>query len=100
MSFKVPGGSTVAFVGATGSGKSTLTRLLFRFFDVSAGSILVDGQDLRAINQSSLRKVIGMVPQVCWLQTKQKRPESDSLGVARPHLQHAVATVMEVLHYD
>lgn len=64
VSFKVPGGSTVAFVGATGSGKSTLTRLLFRFFDVSAGSIMVDGQDLRAITQSSLRRVIGMVPQV------------------------------------
>eukprot|EP00878_Enallax_costatus_P013753 GHUV01014384.1.p1 GENE.GHUV01014384.1~~GHUV01014384.1.p1 ORF type:complete len:619 (+),score=130.70 GHUV01014384.1:1438-3294(+) len=67
VSFKVPGGSTVAFVGATGSGKSTLTRLLFRFFDVSAGNILVDGQDLRAINQSSLRRVIGMVPQDCVL---------------------------------
>lgn len=64
VSFSVPGGSTVAFVGATGSGKSTLTRLLFRFFDVTAGSILIDGQDLRNITQSSLRRIIGMVPQV------------------------------------
>ncbi|WIA21925.1 hypothetical protein OEZ85_004292 [Tetradesmus obliquus] len=67
VSFNVPGGSTVAFVGATGSGKSTLTRLLFRFFDVSGGAILVDGQDLRSITQASLRAVIGMVPQDCVL---------------------------------
>ncbi|WIA42366.1 hypothetical protein OEZ86_008373 [Tetradesmus obliquus] len=67
VSFSVPGGSTVAFVGATGSGKSTLTRLLFRFFDVSGGAILVDGQDLRSITQASLRAVIGMVPQDCVL---------------------------------
>eukprot|EP00879_Flechtneria_rotunda_P029818 GHRR01032270.1.p1 GENE.GHRR01032270.1~~GHRR01032270.1.p1 ORF type:complete len:268 (+),score=80.58 GHRR01032270.1:461-1264(+) len=54
VSFSAPGGSTVAFVGATGSGKSTLTRLLFRFFDVTSGSITLDGQDIRAINQASL----------------------------------------------
>jgi ABC-type transport system involved in Fe-S cluster assembly fused permease/ATPase subunit len=67
VSFQVPGGSTVAFVGATGSGKSTLTRLLFRFFDVTGGGITIDGQDVRAVTQSSLRAAIGMVPQDCVL---------------------------------
>jgi ABC-type oligopeptide transport system ATPase subunit len=50
-------------VGATGSGKSTLTRLLFRFFDVTGGAIRVDGQDIRGVTQASLRGAIGMVPQ-------------------------------------
>ena len=67
VSFKVPGGSTVAFVGATGSGKSTLTRLLFRFFDVTGGAIVIDGQDIRSVSQASLRRAIGMVPQDCVL---------------------------------
>jgi ABC-type multidrug transport system fused ATPase/permease subunit len=52
VSFDVPGGSTIAFVGATGSGKSTLTRLLFRFFDVAGGAITIDGQDIRAVTQA------------------------------------------------
>lgn len=63
VSFKVPGGKTIAFVGATGSGKSTLTRLLFRFYDVSGGAVRVDGQDVRNVTQASLRQFIGMVPQ-------------------------------------
>jgi len=63
VSFEVPAGSTVAVVGATGSGKSTLARLLFRFFDVDAGSISINGQDLRAVAQESLRRAIGIVPQ-------------------------------------
>ncbi|GBF99523.1 hypothetical protein Rsub_11957 [Raphidocelis subcapitata] len=67
VSFRAPPSSTVAFVGATGSGKSTLTRLLFRFFDVTGGSIRVDGQDIRSVTQASLRAAIGMVPQDCVL---------------------------------
>jgi len=63
VSFTIPPGQTVAVVGPSGSGKSTLSRLLFRFYDVSAGSITIDGQDLRAVTQSSLRGVIGIVPQ-------------------------------------
>jgi len=63
VSFSVPAGKTVAVVGASGAGKSTLARLLFRFYDVEAGQVSVDGQDVRTVTQSSLRKAIGIVPQ-------------------------------------
>ncbi|MEO8686031.1 MAG: ABC transporter ATP-binding protein/permease [Devosia sp.] len=63
VSFEVPAGKTVAIVGPTGAGKSTISRLLYRFYDVTGGSITVDGQDLRDITQESLRAAIGMVPQ-------------------------------------
>ncbi|MDP3583935.1 MAG: ABC transporter ATP-binding protein/permease [Thiobacillus sp.] len=63
VSFSVPAGKTVAAVGASGAGKSTLARLLFRFYDVGAGSITIDGQDIRHVTQDSLRAAIGVVPQ-------------------------------------
>ncbi|MFN3750818.1 MAG: ABCB family ABC transporter ATP-binding protein/permease [Thiobacillus sp.] len=63
VSFVIPPGKTVAVVGASGAGKSTLARLLFRFYDVSAGSITIDGQDIRHVTQDSLRAAIGVVPQ-------------------------------------
>jgi ATP-binding cassette subfamily B protein len=63
VSFEVPAGRKVAVVGTSGSGKSTLARLLFRFYDVGAGRITIDGQDIRDVNQSSLRAAIGVVPQ-------------------------------------
>jgi ATP-binding cassette subfamily B protein len=63
VSFEVPCGKTVAVVGPSGAGKSTLSRLLFRFYDVTGGRILIDGQDLRAVAQKSLRAAIGIVPQ-------------------------------------
>ena len=63
VSFEVPAGKTVAIVGPSGAGKSTISRLLFRFYDVTAGRILIDGQDIRDVRQTSLRAVIGMVPQ-------------------------------------
>ncbi|MDR0481398.1 MAG: ABC transporter ATP-binding protein/permease [Gallionellaceae bacterium] len=63
VSFDVPAGHTVAVVGTTGAGKSTLSRLLFRFYDVNAGRILIDGQDIRSVTQTSLRAAIGIVPQ-------------------------------------
>jgi ATP-binding cassette, subfamily B, heavy metal transporter len=63
VSFEVPAGHTVAVVGASGSGKSTLARLLFRFYDVGRGRILIDGQDIRAVTQASVRAAIGIVPQ-------------------------------------
>ncbi len=63
VDFSIPSGKTVAVVGTTGAGKSTLARLLYRFYDVSAGRILIDGQDIRAVTQDSLRAAIGIVPQ-------------------------------------
>ncbi|KAG0323218.1 Homocysteine S-methyltransferase 1 [Dissophora globulifera] len=63
VSFTVPKGKTVALVGPTGSGKSTILRLLFRFYDVSSGRILIDGQDITQKTQLSLREQIGVVPQ-------------------------------------
>jgi ATP-binding cassette subfamily B protein len=63
LSFEVPAGKTVAIVGPSGAGKSTISRLLFRLYDVSSGSITIDGQDIRNVAQASLRAAIGMVPQ-------------------------------------
>jgi ABC-type transport system involved in Fe-S cluster assembly fused permease/ATPase subunit len=63
VSFRVPPGGTVAIVGPSGAGKSTIARLLFRFYDVDQGAIRIDGQDLRAVTQESLRRSIGVVPQ-------------------------------------
>lgn len=63
VSFEVPAGKTVAIVGPTGAGKSTISRLLYRFYDVTGGAITIDGQDLRDVTQESLRASIGMVPQ-------------------------------------
>ncbi|MET0968322.1 MAG: ABC transporter ATP-binding protein/permease [Tardiphaga sp.] len=63
LSFEVPAGKTVAVVGPSGAGKSTISRLLFRLYDVSGGRITIDGQDIRGVTQSSLRASIGMVPQ-------------------------------------
>ena len=63
ISFEIPAGKTVAVVGPSGSGKSTLARLLFRFYDVQQGRILIGGQDIRSVTQTSLRQAIGIVPQ-------------------------------------
>lgn len=63
VSFTIEPGTTTAVVGASGAGKSTLGRLLFRFYDVSAGRILIDGQDIRSVTQASLRAAVGIVPQ-------------------------------------
>lgn len=63
VTFTLPAGKTVAIVGSSGAGKSTISRLLFRFYDVSQGAILIDGQDIRDVTQESVRKLIGIVPQ-------------------------------------
>ncbi len=63
VSFTVPAGGKLAIVGATGAGKSTIARLIFRFYDVTGGRIVVDGQDVRDVQQDSLRAAIGVVPQ-------------------------------------
>jgi ATP-binding cassette, subfamily B, heavy metal transporter len=63
VSFEAPAGHTIAIVGPSGAGKSTISRLLFRFYEPNAGRILIDGQNIAAVTQSSLRAAIGMVPQ-------------------------------------
>jgi ATP-binding cassette subfamily B protein len=63
LSLKVPPGQTVALVGTTGAGKSTIAKLVARFYDPTEGAVLVDGHDLRAVTQDSLRGQLGIVPQ-------------------------------------
>ncbi len=63
VSFEIPARKTIAIVGATGAGKSTIAKLLFRYYDVLGGNILIDGQDIRDVTQASLQSAIGVVPQ-------------------------------------
>ncbi|KAL5012194.1 hypothetical protein ScPMuIL_010745 [Solemya velum] len=63
ISFKVHAGQTFALVGHSGAGKSTIIRLLFRFYDIHGGNIKIDGQDISLVKQESLRHFIGVVPQ-------------------------------------
>jgi ATP-binding cassette subfamily B protein len=63
VSFEVPAGKMVAIVGPSGAGKSTISRILFRFYEVSGGRVLIDGQNISDVTQTSLRAAIGMVPQ-------------------------------------
>jgi ATP-binding cassette subfamily B protein len=63
VDLRLPAGQITAVVGSSGAGKSTLSRLLYRFYDLEQGAIRIDGQEIRSITQSSLRAVIGIVPQ-------------------------------------
>ena len=63
VSLVVPAGKTVAIVGASGAGKSTIARLMFRFYDVTGGAIRIDGHDIRSVTQASVRAAVGIVPQ-------------------------------------
>jgi ABC-type transport system involved in Fe-S cluster assembly fused permease/ATPase subunit len=63
VTFEVPAGHTVAIVGPSGAGKSTVSRILYRFYDIAGGRVTIDGQDIRDVQQESLRAAIGMVPQ-------------------------------------
>jgi ABC-type multidrug transport system fused ATPase/permease subunit len=67
LSFTVPAGKTVALVGSTGSGKSTIMRLLYRFYEISEGQILIDGEDITKMHINDLRQNIAIVPQDCVL---------------------------------
>lgn len=69
----IPERSTVALVGSSGSGKSTISRLLFRFYDIDDGSIIIDGQDIKSVKKESLRKSIAFVPQDIVLLNKSLR---------------------------
>lgn len=64
LSFIIPAGKNIAFVGGSGSGKSSMVRLLFRFFEPNAGTVLIGGQDISEVDIDSLRKAIAVVPQV------------------------------------
>lgn len=63
VSFTVPAGKTIAIVGSSGAGKSTISRLLFRFYDPTSGAIKIDDQDIKLVKQDSVRQLIGIVPQ-------------------------------------
>ena len=63
VSFDIAPGRTLAVVGASGAGKSTMSRILYRFYDIMGGRVTIDGQDIRAVTQESLRRSIGIVPQ-------------------------------------
>ena len=63
ISFEVPAGKTVAIVGPSGAGESTISRLLYRFYDLKKGTITIDGQDISMVQQDGYRAAIGMVPQ-------------------------------------
>lgn len=63
LSFEVPAGKKIAIVGGSGSGKSTIVRLLYRFYDPQEGRILINNQDIKHVDLDSLQRVIGIVPQ-------------------------------------
>jgi ATP-binding cassette subfamily B protein len=63
VDFSIESGQKVAIVGQSGSGKSTLAKLLFRFYDVDSGAIVIDGQDIKTLDQHSVQSAIGVVPQ-------------------------------------
>ncbi len=100
VDFTVAAGTKTAIVGASGSGKSTVARLLLRFYDASAGAIEIDGHDLRAITQASLRRAVGLVPQDAAL-------FNDSIGAniaygradATPEEIDAAAKVARIRHF-
>jgi ATP-binding cassette, subfamily B, bacterial len=88
ISLHVPPGQTVALVGTTGAGKSTLAKLVARFYDPVSGRVLVDGQDLRSVTAQSLRSQMGIVPQEAFLFSGTIR---DNIAFGRPE-----ATLAEV----
>lgn len=106
VSFTVSPGQKVAVVGASGAGKSTLARLLFRFYDVTEGRIVLNGQDIRDVTQSSLRAAIGIVPQdtvlfnaSIYYNIAYAHPEAgleEVIGAARlAHVHHFIETLPE-----
>jgi ABC-type multidrug transport system fused ATPase/permease subunit len=81
VSLDVPPGQTLALVGATGAGKSTLAKLVARFYDPDEGRVLIDGHDLRDVTERSLRSQLGIVPQESFLFSGTIR---DNIGFGRP----------------
>ncbi|CAI2732208.1 unnamed protein product [Schistosoma spindalis] len=95
LSFKVEPGQRVAIVGESGTGKSTIVRLVYRFFDVYSGSVLVGGQDVRSVNLESLRHAIAVIPQVGERGLKLSGGEKQRIAIARALLKKA-----PILIYD
>ena len=91
VDFTVPAGRKLAIVGPTGAGKSTVGRLLFRFYDVAEGCIRIDGQDIRDITQSSLHAAIGVVPQdtVLFNDTIRYNIAYGRIGATQVEIEHA-----------
>ncbi|MFJ5263709.1 ABC transporter ATP-binding protein [Streptomyces sp. NPDC088387] len=81
IDLRIPAGQTVAFVGETGAGKSTLVKLVARFYDPTAGSVTVDGTDLRSLDLTSYRHRLGVVPQEAYLFQGTVR---DAIAYGRP----------------
>jgi ATP-binding cassette subfamily B protein len=106
VSLDIPAGRKVAVVGPSGAGKSTLARLLFRFYDVDGGRITIDGQDIRDVDQDSLRRALGVVPQdtvlfndTLFYNIQYGDPEADAAAVRRAarlaHLEHFIEQLPE-----
>ncbi|HEX5793315.1 MAG TPA: ABC transporter transmembrane domain-containing protein, partial [Rheinheimera sp.] len=96
LSFTVPPGSKVAIVGASGAGKSTIARLLYRFYSVSGGSICIDGQDISTLTLDSLRRAIAIVPQDTVLFNNSIR---DNIRYGRPDASEAeIDQAIELAH--
>ncbi|MGP9801618.1 ABCB family ABC transporter ATP-binding protein/permease [Rheinheimera sp. NSM] len=96
LSFSVPAGSKVAIVGASGAGKSTIARLLYRFYSVSGGSICIDGQDISKLTLDSLRRAIAIVPQDTVLFNNSIR---DNIRYGRPDASEAqIDQAIELAH--
>ncbi len=91
VSFHVEAGRKLAIVGPTGAGKSTISQLLFRFYDATGGRVLIDGQDVRDLMQSSLRAAIGVVPQdtVLFNETIRYNIAYGRPGAAQEAIEHA-----------
>ena len=91
VSFSVPPGGRVAIVGPTGAGKSTISRLLFRFYDIDGGRVLIDGRDVRDYRQASLRAAIGVVPQdtVLFNDTIRYNIAYGRIGASQDEIEHA-----------
>ena len=91
IDFTVPAGRKLAIVGPTGAGKSTISRLLFRFYDVTEGCIRIDGQDIRDVTQDSLRAAIGVVPQdtVLFNDTIRYNIAYGRVGATQDEIEHA-----------
>jgi ATP-binding cassette, subfamily B, heavy metal transporter len=91
VSFAAASGAKVAIVGPTGAGKSTISRLLFRFYDVTGGRVLIDGHDVRTLTQASLRAAIGVVPQdtVLFNDTIRYNIGYGRVGATQAEIEHA-----------